>query len=315
MPCNANNHPPSCECGWGGVWYGNIPYGGRTFRCEAEQDASLPRAVSIDKLVEVDSPRRLTIPNARCPVCGCRVFFYQNEYGSRVFFDDLGPPWPKHPCTDNSWYRSPASGRIIADDSEEERPRRKTASAEWQPYVIYRKNKTHLILKELGAEKFVRISRNLNLPSTVIPVVFICEESNRVLKLSYYHSGIGSDMTIFVAFERVFRRNDPSIKARQGNSLGNSQLPAIGYLLEFFTRIDKLELSIRTANCLKNDNIVYIGDLVQKTEAEMLRTPNFGRRSLNEIKEVLALRGLHLGSAVPGWPPENLEALARRISP
>ena len=56
-------------------------------------------------------------------------------------------------------------------------------------------------------------------------------------------------------------------------------------------KVDELELSVRSANCLKNDNIVYIGDLIQKTEAEMLRTPNFGRKSLNEIKEVLAAHG------------------------
>ncbi len=60
------------------------------------------------------------------------------------------------------------------------------------------------------------------------------------------------------------------------------------YLLK---KVDELELSVRSANCLKNDNIIYIGDLVQKTEAEMLRTPNFGRKSLNEIKEVLASHG------------------------
>ncbi|MBY0335860.1 MAG: DNA-directed RNA polymerase subunit alpha [Acetobacteraceae bacterium] len=78
-------------------------------------------------------------------------------------------------------------------------------------------------------------------------------------------------------------------------------------------KVDELELSVRSANCLKNDNIVYIGDLVQKTEQEMLRTPNFGRKSLNEIKEVLASMGLSLGMAVSGWPPENVEDLARRI--
>jgi DNA-directed RNA polymerase subunit alpha len=78
-------------------------------------------------------------------------------------------------------------------------------------------------------------------------------------------------------------------------------------------KVDELELSVRSANCLKNDNIVYIGDLVQKTEAEMLRTPNFGRKSLNEIKEVLANMGLHLGMEIPSWPPENIEELAKRI--
>ncbi len=78
-------------------------------------------------------------------------------------------------------------------------------------------------------------------------------------------------------------------------------------------KVDELELSVRSANCLKNDNIVYIGDLIQKTEAEMLRTPNFGRKSLNEIKEVLAQLGLHLGMEVPNWPPENIEELAKKL--
>lgn len=78
-------------------------------------------------------------------------------------------------------------------------------------------------------------------------------------------------------------------------------------------KVDELELSVRSANCLKNDNIVYIGDLVQKSESDMLRTPNFGRKSLNEIKEVLTNMGLHLGMPVEGWPPENIEDLAKRL--
>ncbi len=78
-------------------------------------------------------------------------------------------------------------------------------------------------------------------------------------------------------------------------------------------KVDELELSVRSANCLKNDNIVYIGDLIQKTEAEMLRTPNFGRKSLNEIKEVLTTMGLHLGMDVPDWPPDNIEDLAKKF--
>ena len=78
-------------------------------------------------------------------------------------------------------------------------------------------------------------------------------------------------------------------------------------------KVDELELSVRSANCLKNDNIVYIGDLIQKTEAEMLRTPNFGRKSLNEIKEVLSSMGLRLGMEIPGWPPENIEEVAKKL--
>ncbi len=78
-------------------------------------------------------------------------------------------------------------------------------------------------------------------------------------------------------------------------------------------KVEELELSVRSANCLKNDNILYIGDLVAKSENEMLRTPNFGRKSLNEIKEVLTVMGLHLGMQPEGWPPENIEELARKM--
>ena len=78
-------------------------------------------------------------------------------------------------------------------------------------------------------------------------------------------------------------------------------------------KVDELELSVRSANCLKNDNIIYIGDLVQKSESEMLRTPNFGRKSLNEIKEVLTQMGLHLGMEVAEWPPENIDDLAKQM--
>jgi len=79
-------------------------------------------------------------------------------------------------------------------------------------------------------------------------------------------------------------------------------------------KVDDMELSVRSANCLKNDNIVYIGDLVQKSESEMLRTPNFGRKSLNEIKELLAAYDLHLGMQIENWPPENLEELASSVT-
>jgi DNA-directed RNA polymerase subunit alpha len=107
-------------------------------------------------------------------------------------------------------------------------------------------------------------------------------------------------LQIFITFEEPKKR---TAKRQAG-------LPFNPALLK---KVDELELSVRSANCLKNDNIVYIGDLIQKTEAEMLRTPNFGRKSLNEIKEVLASMGLHLGMDVPNWPPENIEELAKKF--
>ena len=92
-----------------------------------------------------------------------------------------------------------------------------------------------------------------------------------------------------------------------------SDAPVPAFNPNLLRKVDELELSVRSANCLKNDNIVYIGDLVQKSEQEMLRTPNFGRKSLNEIKEVLTHMSLHLGMEVTEWPPENVEELAKRL--
>ncbi len=74
--------------------------------------------------------------------------------------------------------------------------------------------------------------------------------------------------------------------------------------------VDDLELTVRSANCLKAENIYYIGDLIQRTETELLKTPNLGRKSLNEIKDVLATRGLTLGMKLENWPPAGLEKIS-----
>jgi len=96
MPCNGFNHSPTCECGWGGVWYGNAPIR-RIFNdgnTKIDEFGSPVEARSFIRPGTRRKPESLTIPNARCPVCGASVFFYQNEYGSRVFFDELGFDWP-----------------------------------------------------------------------------------------------------------------------------------------------------------------------------------------------------------------------------
>ena len=108
-------------------------------------------------------------------------------------------------------------------------------------------------------------------------------------------------LQLFINFE------EPQLAIREE---ARDELPFNKNLLR---KVDELELSVRSANCLKNDNIIYIGDLVLKSEAEMLRTPNFGRKSLNEIKEVLSQMGLHLGMEIATWPPENIEDLAKRL--
>jgi DNA-directed RNA polymerase subunit alpha len=117
-----------------------------------------------------------------------------------------------------------------------------------------------------------------------------------------YASRIMQDqLQVFINFDEPKERSDQREE---------EDLPFNRNLLR---KVEELELSVRSANCLKNDNIVYIGDLVQKSEGDMLRTPNFGRKSLNEIKEVLTIMGLHLGMQIDGWPPENIEDLIRKI--
>ena len=119
--------------------------------------------------------------------------------------------------------------------------------------------------------------------------------------IAYAARVIQDQLSVFINF-------DEPEAAHQGDAADDLDFNPV-----LLKKVDELELSVRSANCLKNDNIVYIGDLIQKTEAEMLRTPNFGRKSLNEIKEVLSAMGLHLGMDVTNWPPENIDEVAKRF--
>ncbi len=106
-------------------------------------------------------------------------------------------------------------------------------------------------------------------------------------------------LQLFIAFEEIKEEKD-------------SEIEELKFDPNLLRKVDELELSVRSQNCLKNDNIVYIGDLVIKTEGEMLKTPNFGRKSLNEIKEVLSGMNLNFGMNIPEWPPEKIEELAKK---
>ena len=120
-------------------------------------------------------------------------------------------------------------------------------------------------------------------------------------------------LALFVTFDEAAVVHTPAIGAAAQMPMPISESDTNQLNRYLLKKVDELELSVRSANCLKNDNIIYIGDLVGKTEAEMLRTPNFGRKSLNEIKEVLSSMGLRLGMDIPGWPPENIEDMAKKL--
>lgn len=108
---------------------------------------------------------------------------------------------------------------------------------------------------------------------------------------------------VFINFE------DPQISYDQEDEKEKDKLPFDPKLLK---HVSELELSVRASNCLKLEKINWLGDLVQKTENDMLKTPNFGRKSLNEIKAQLESLGFTLGMEVPGWPPENIAELAKK---
>ena len=109
-------------------------------------------------------------------------------------------------------------------------------------------------------------------------------------------------LTVFAALEGGA---EPAIEPAGIGLGGGARGPQIDPIL--LRPVDDLELTVRSANCLKAENIYYIGDLIQRTENELLKTPNLGRKSLNEIKEVLASRGLTLGMKLENWPPAGLE--------
>ncbi|AHC73361.1 DNA-directed RNA polymerase, alpha subunit [Candidatus Endolissoclinum faulkneri L5] len=119
--------------------------------------------------------------------------------------------------------------------------------------------------------------------------------------IAYAARILQDQLQLFINFEEP---------AQRGKTEETNDLPFNKNLLR---KVEELELSVRSANCLKNDNIVYIGELVQTTESGLLRTPNFGRKSLNEIKEVLNSLGLSLGMKITAWPPDNIDELAKRL--
>ncbi len=128
--------------------------------------------------------------------------------------------------------------------------------------------------------------------------------------VAYAAKILQDQLQLFVNFEDTTTAQPVAAPSSQGPIEVDDNTVINRFLLK---KVDELELSVRSANCLKNDNIIYIGDLVQKTESEMLRTPNFGRKSLNEIKEVLSHMGLRLGMEITGWPPENIEEMAKKM--
>ncbi len=116
--------------------------------------------------------------------------------------------------------------------------------------------------------------------------------------MAYSAKILKDQLSIFITFDEQEAAEETSAEPAETEKLNEN----------LFRSVDELELSVRSANCLKHANIKLIGDLVQKTEAEILATKNFGRKSLNEIKEILSEMGLGLGMKLENWPPRKAEA-------
>jgi hypothetical protein len=125
--CNAWNHPPGCTCGWGGD--GHL---GRRQIGAGPRSYAMPWGIPPIRA----SYESYTIPNARCPVCGASVFFYQSPDGGRVFFDELGPPWPKHPCTDHRSRPGPLSAVAVATLTSMGSPAWAWKMDGWAPFLV-----------------------------------------------------------------------------------------------------------------------------------------------------------------------------------
>ena len=213
MPCNAHNHPSDCHCGWGGAWHGNAPYGGGGMRTPATPRAeTVPPdpATSIDRRIRFGDLHSLTIPNARCPVCGVSVFYYQNAHGSRVFFDELGPPWPKHPCTDKPtnqvWVHRVA---ISVPPVAKPKHRADWLLEGWAPYGVVRdprKRGDRTILRSYTTGDYVEVRIE---PSRLagIPVVYARMEGARLVVSTIAAASLAPIYVEASGFRRLARKS------------------------------------------------------------------------------------------------------------
>ncbi len=141
----------------------------------------------------------------------------------------------------------------------------------------------------------------------------IDEEYERLFLTIETNGAIAADMAMSLAAKILQEQLRPFMGANIEITHDVEEKP-LSFDHRLLMKVENLELSVRSQNCLKNENIVYVGDLVTKTESEMLKTPNFGKKSLTEMKEVMAKMNLHFGMEISGWPPAgNIEELARKF--
>ncbi len=168
MSCNAWNHPTKCNCGWGGESGGGSHVGSAVRRETKIVDGFTWR---INRKPDYQS---FVNPNAYCPVCNASVYFYQSQFGGRVFFDSLGPPWPKHPCSDNgalSKISQPVHNLVFGPKkASTQKLQNEQSKINWRPLIL-----TELV--EVGGYDRVPIPRKRRSPGKFIyvPVGWLCD--------------------------------------------------------------------------------------------------------------------------------------------
>lgn len=139
------------------------------------------------------------------------------------------------------------------------------------------------------------------------------QEQERLFLTVETNGAIKPDIAVAISARILQTQVQPFIGSDIEVLEAQEAMPSISFDPRLLMRVESLDLSVRSQNCLKNENIIYVGDLVTKSEFTMLRTPNFGRKSLTEMKEILARMGLSFDMEIPSWPPQgNIEELSRR---
>ena len=187
MGCNAHNHPAYCQCGWGGQGRGSSGSRAVVLRTFGATRSSKPATPITAKSYSV-SYSSLTIPNAKCPKCHISVFYYQNAFGSRVFFDQLGPPWPKHSCTDTDSWRRDRVTKISAAPSTAKH-RADWLDNGWSPFHVSgaKEKRVDLVSYQNGRPLTFALDRPLK--GVALKTVYIRKDQSGRFRISLLDAG------------------------------------------------------------------------------------------------------------------------------
>ena len=241
MGCNAWNHSPDCDCGWGGDTGGGgrgIAFLTRSIRVPDGRDWARPNSPTYETFIN---------PNARCPICGADVFFYASPFGGRVFFDSLGPPWPKHPCTDTYLRRLPPHPVLPPARAPGSRALPSLRPGEWNPLIATQTTRVN------NSDKIRLKARATRLPSLFlyVPAGFVDDrpcywrraphDPGTVEISSVSIDAAGAIKEEIISVFSWIRDDEHLASLRDGDGPDPAALNAIGWSLSFGHRTEDLK--------------------------------------------------------------------------